>query len=520
MHPDHFLPLSPQRNTIGTAANAQHKIGGGTAAKFTLSVDAGHAARSLACALILMLTGCAVGPDYTRPQLDVPVAFKELGPWKDARPGQIDSDQRWWEVYGDPVLNDLLLQAGDANQNIRYAEAQYRQAQAAAQAARASFWPTVGYQAGAQRAQTNSNTSGPRLQDTYNVGLNASWEADVWGRVRRAVEAGDAASAASVASLAAARLSIQATLAQDYLQLRITDLLKELYVRTVEGYNRSLQLSTNQYKAGVALRSDVAQAQTQLLTAQAQLIDLDSTRNQLEHAIAILIGKAPASFSLPAAPSPLQARLPAIPTGLPSDLLERRPDIAAAERLAAAANANIGVAKAALFPALTLSASGGYSNLSYGQLFDVPSRVWSLGAALAGTLFDGGLRTARTAQAVAAFDASAAQYKQAVLGGLQEVEDNLSTLRVLDLESQVQAQAVETAQLAERLALSQYRAGTATYLVVVTTQATSLAAQRTAVQLLGRQLVSSVALIKAVGGGWRVGDPLPASATTPLAGSR
>jgi NodT family efflux transporter outer membrane factor (OMF) lipoprotein len=237
----------------------------------------------------------------------------------------------------------------------------------------------------------------------------------------------------------------------------------------------------------------------------------------LEHAIAILTGRAPANFALAAVPAPLKATLPQIPTGLPSDLLERRPDIASAERLAAAANANIGVAKAALFPALTLSASGGYSNLAFGQLFDTPSRVWSLGAALAGTLFDGGLRTARTAQAVAAYDASAAQYKQTVLGGFQEVEDNLSTLRVLDQESAVQAQAVEAAQLAERLALSQYRAGTASYLAVVTTQAASLSAQRTSVQLLGRQLVASVALIKAVGGGWHVGDPVPASAAVPLA---
>jgi NodT family efflux transporter outer membrane factor (OMF) lipoprotein len=464
--------------------------------------------QSLSLSLAVLLAGCAVGPDYVRPQIDMPQAFKEQGPWKNAQPGQIDNNLQWWQAYGDPTLNDLMDKAGAANQDIRFAEAQYRQAQAAAQAARAAFWPTIGYQAGPERAQTNTN--GPKLEDTYAVGLNASWEADIWGAVRRSVEAGDASSAASAANLAAARLSIQATLAQDYLQLRVTDLLKALYVRTVDGYTKSLQLSTNQYKAGVALRSDVAQAQTQLLTAQAQLIDLDATRNQLEHAIAILIGQAPANFTLAAAPAPLQAQLPQIPTGLPSDLLERRPDIANAERLAAAANANIGVAKAAFFPSLTLSATGGYSNAAFGTLFDTPGRVWSLGAALAGTLFDGGLRTARTAEATAAFDGSVAQYKQTVLGGFQEVEDNLSTLRVLDQESGVQAQAVEAAQLAERLALSQYRAGTASYLAVVTTQAASLDAQRTAVQLQGRQLVASVSLIKAVGGGWHVGDPASA----------
>ena len=463
--------------------------------------------------LFLALAGCAVGPDYVRPQIDIPVAYKEQGPWKTAQPGQIDNNQRWWEAYGDPVLNDLIAQANAANQNIRFAEAQYRQAQAAAQAARAGFWPTVGASAGAQRAQTNSNTSGPKLGDTYSVDLNASWEPDIWGAIRRSVEAGDDISQSGAANLAAARLSIQATLAQDYLLLRITDQLKDLYVRTVAAYTRSLQLTTNQYQAGVALRSDVAQAQTQLLTAQAQLIDLDATRNQLEHAIAILIGKPPAALTLDAAPADaaMQATLPQIPTGLPSDLLERRPDIASAERLAAAANAEIGVAKAAFFPTLILGAGGGYSSLAFAQLFNTPSRVWSLGATLAGTLFDGGFRSARTAQAIAVFDASVAQYKQTVLGGFQEVEDNLSTLRVLDQENAVQMQAVAAAQLAERLALSQYRAGTASYLVVVTTQAASLVAQRTEVQLLGRQLLASVTLIKAVGGGWHVGAPASAS---------
>lgn len=472
---------------------------------------------ALAAVLASLVAGCAVGPDYVRPTIDLPTAYKEDGPWKVAAPGQVNADLRWWEAYGDPLLNDLIAQANRANQNIRQSEALYRQAQATAQIARASLWPTVGASAGAARAQTNTNGT-QRLADSYTIGLNASWEADVWGRLRRGAEAGDANAQASAASLAAARLSIQATLAQNYLQLRVTDLQKDLYRRTVDAYTRSLQLSTHQYEAGVALRSDVAQAETQLRSAQAQLIDLDATRNQLEHAIAILLGKAPAAFSLPPLASSsaaqtdtggldsnareLQARLPQIPVGLPSQLLERRPDIANAERLAAAANANIGVARAAYFPALTLSAGGGYSSVAFAQLFNTPSRVWSLGAALAETLFDGGARSARNDAATAAFDASVAQYKQTVLGGLQEVEDNLSTLRVLDQESGVQALAVKAAQLSERLALSQYQAGTATYLSVVSAQATSLTNQRTAVTLLGRQLVASVALIKATGGGW------------------
>ena len=455
-------------------------------------------------ALTLALAGCAVGPDYARPQMDLPQSYKETGPWQPAVPGQIDGNHHWWEVYGDSQLNELITQANDANQNIKQAEAQYRQAEATARVARAGFWPTAGISAGAGRAQTNTN--GLNLGDSYSVGVNASWEPDLWGQIRRTAEAGDANSQASAASLAAARLSIQATLAQDYLQLRVTDLQKDLYVSTVAAYTRSLQLTQHQYQAGVALRADVALAETQLLSAQAQLIDLDATRNQLEHAIAILLGKAPSAFALPARSGALQAQLPYIPTGLPSDLLQRRPDIANAERLAAAANANIGVARSAYFPALTLSADGGYSSASFANLFNTPGRIWSLGAALAQTLFDGGLRSARSDQAVAAFDASVAQYKQTVLGGFQEVEDNLSTLRVLDQESQVQERAVSAAQLSERLALSQYQAGTATYLNVVTAQAAALSNQRTAVQLLGRQLVASVALIKATGGGWHADE--------------
>ncbi|NKI70396.1 efflux transporter outer membrane subunit [Collimonas pratensis] len=460
----------------------------------------------LAAAVALALAGCAVGPDYVRPTMDVPAHYKESGPWKQAEPKQIDSNHNWWEAYGDATLNTLMQQANQANQNIAQAEAQYRQARAAADAARAGFWPTVGASAGTGRARTNTN--GSNLGDSYTVGLQGGWEPDVWGSVRRSVEAGDAGTQASAANLAAARLSIQATLAQDYLQLRVTDLLKDLYARTTAAYARSLKLTQSQYAVGVALRSDVALAESQLKTAEAQAIDLQAQRSQLEHAIAILTGQAPAGFKLAAAPADpqmaakMQANLPAIPAGLPSDLLERRPDIANAERNVAVANANIGVAKAAYFPALTLSASGGFNSASLAQWFDTPSRVWSLGAALAGTIFDGGLRRAHTAQAVAVYDAAVAQYKQTVLGGFQEVEDNLATLNVLDQESVAQGQAVKASQLAEQLALSQYRAGTATYLTVVTAQTLALSNERTLVQLVGRQLVASVALVKAVGGGW------------------
>jgi len=455
----------------------------------------------LALAAAAVLAGCAAGPDYVRPTLDTPApaAYKEAGPWKTAEPQQVDSQHPWWTLYGDSTLNGLIAQANQANQTVRQAEAAYRQAKAIADAARSGFFPTVGANAGAQRARTNTN--GVKVGNGVSLGLDASWEPDLWGAVRRSVESGEAGTQASAADLAAAQLSIQATLAQDYFQLRIIDMQADLYVRTVDAYKKSLQLTQHQYAAGVVLRSDVALADTQLQQADAQRIDLQEQRAQLEHAIAILLGKAPASFSLPPIDG-LQAKLPVIPAGLPSELLERRPDIAGAERRAAAANANIGVARAAYFPSLLLSASGGFDAGTVGSLFDAPSRVWSLGAALAGTLFDGGLRKAHDAQAVAAYDGTVAAYKQTVLSGFQEVEDNLASLRVLDQESAVQDKAVKSSQLSESLAVSQYRAGTATYLSVITAQTLSLGNQRSAVQLLGRQLVASVGLIKATGGGW------------------
>ncbi|UHL65420.1 efflux transporter outer membrane subunit [Paralcaligenes sp. KSB-10] len=464
-------------------------------------------------AMAVLLAGCAVGPDYVRPSMEVPAAYKEAGPWKTAQPRQIDSGHNWWQAYGDLTLDHLIEQANQTNQNIRQAEAQYRQALAVAAEARAGFWPTLGIGGGAGRAQTNTN--GPKLGNNYTVGVTAGWEPDLWGGIRRSAEAGQAASQASAADLAAARLSIQTTLAQDYMQLRVTDLQLDLYARTLKAYQRALTLTQNQYAAGVTLRSDVALAQSQLSTAQAQALDLQAQRSQLEHALAILTGKAPAAFSLPPVPSnseqtlSLPMQLPAIPTGLPSDLLERRPDIASAERRAAAANANIGVARAAYFPSLMLSASGGFDSGSFLQWFNVPGRVWALGASLAQTVFDGGLRKARDQQATAAYDAAVAQYKQTVLGGFQEVEDNLATLRILAQEAVAQDQAVQSARLAANLALAQYRAGTSIYLNVVTAQALALSAERTMAQLRGRQLLASVALIKATGGGWSASQ-LPA----------
>lgn len=474
---------------------------------------------AVSIAVATLLAACAVGPDYVRPTLDMPAAFKEAPPagdWKFAAPRLAGSHEPWWQVFGDPVLDGLMTDAERANQNLRVAEAQYRQAEALASVARSALYPTIGANFGAQRARVganinNANSTG-RIIGVETTNLSASWAPDLWGSVRRTIEANDANVQASADDLAGVHLSIQTALAQDYLQLRNTDEQRDLYAATIVAYTRALNVTRAQYDAGVALRSDLALAESQLGSAQAAAVDLEASRAQFEHAIAVLTGRAPARFSLPRAlpGQSLSLSLPTIPAGLPSELLERRPDIAAAERRVAQANANIGVAEAAYFPNLILSVTGGFSAIAIGNLFDTPNRVWSLGATLAETLFDGGLRRARDRQAVAIWDASVGTYKQTVLNGFQQVEDNLSNLNVLDREVTFQAQAVKAGQIAERLALTQYRAGTGTYLAVVTAQTLSLVNQRTAVQLHGRQFFASVALVTAIGGGWQVGDAVAA----------
>jgi NodT family efflux transporter outer membrane factor (OMF) lipoprotein len=455
---------------------------------------------------VLVLAGCAIGPDYVRPDFPSPTAYKEAGPWKPAQPQEADANQPWWTRYADADLDALVAQANAASQDMRIAEAQYRQARAAAQLARAAFWPTVGAGLSVGRARTQSAT-GPVTAGNNALTLDASWEPDIWGRVQRSVEAGEAAAQASAADLAAARLSIQAELVQDYLQLRITDAQKDLLLQTVEEYRRALALTRSQYAAGIVTGADVALAETQLQSTNAQAIDLDVQRAQFEHAIAILTGRAPAEVSIAARPAgDMGLALPQVPAGLPSQLLERRPDIAAAERRAAAANASIGVAQSAYFPNLMLSAGGGFASSGFSQWLTAPSRIWSLGAALAATIFDGGTRRAQTDAAVAAYDAAVAQYKRTVLAGMQEVEDNLAALRILGEERAVQDAAVRAAGVAARASVAQYRAGTATYLAVVTSQSALLTNQRTAVQLLGRQLAASAALVKALGGGWNAAE--------------
>jgi len=470
----------------------------------------------IACALAL-LAACAVGPDYQRPEIAVPADFKEMGSWKAAEPRDGAPRGPWWESYGDSDLNALVAQVEISNQNIRAADARYRQALALLRETRAGYFPVVGGNFSASRskgatgntASGNAIVSGASIRNTDRISLGVDWEADVWGRIGRSVESNAAAAQASDADLQAALLSAQATLVQTYMQLRVNDAQRRLLDETVVAYEESLQITRNRYNAGVAGRIDVAQAETQLKSTQAQAIDLGVQRAQLEHAIALLIGKAPADFSL--AVNNALPQLPQIPVGLPSTLLERRPDVAAAERRAAAANAQIGVAQAAFFPALTLSATGGYQNSTLAHLFSLPNRFWSLGPALALTLFDAGARSARKDEAIAAYDASVATYRQTVLTAFQDVEDNLVALRVLADEATVQSDATMSAEESLRLTQNQYKAGTVSYLNVVIVQAAALAAERNSLELTGRRLLASAGLLKALGGDWnaaQIPDPL------------
>lgn len=454
----------------------------------------------------LLLAACAVGPDYVRPTLATPAAYKEAAAtpanWKPAQPADGDDRGAWWTVFGDTTLDDLETQAVAANQTLAQAQAQYRQAQAQLAGARAALFPTLGANASDTRSgRYGTDASGSsHPADNHLLSFAASWEPDLWGRVRRTLDQGKANAQASAALLASTRLSVQAELAQDYFQLRIADEQKRLLDETVVAYQRALQMTQNQYDAGVAARGDVVQAQAQLKSAQAQALDIGISRAQLEHAIAVLVGKVPADFSISVQTFTLTP--PTIPAGVPSQLLERRPDVAVAERQAAAANAAIGIAEAAWFPNLTLSANGGYQNSSFAQWLTAPSRFWSLGPQLAATLFDGGARRAQTAQARAGYDAAVANYRQVALAALQNVEDELAALRILEQEARVQDDAVKAAEESLRIALDQYRAGTVSYLDVTSAQSSAYAAQRSALALRGARLADTVALIKALGGGW------------------
>jgi NodT family efflux transporter outer membrane factor (OMF) lipoprotein len=456
--------------------------------------------------LLLSLAACTVGPDYVRPAAETPQAYKEAEGWKPAQPSDHVLRGDWWEAFNDPLLNDLEKQVSISNQNLAQAEAQYRQARALVQSARSGYVPTVGAGASADRSRSSAggNTINRGVRDNYAISADATWELDLWGRVRRSVESSQAGAQASAADLESLRLSAQAELAQNYFQLRSLDTQKQILDDTIAAYRRNLQLTENQYAAGIVARADVVQAQTQLKTTQAQALDIGVQRAQLEHAIALLIGRPASTFAI--APAPLAAEPPAIPVGMPSDLLERRPDIAAAERGMAAANAEIGVAKAAYYPTLTISAAAGFQSSSLSDLISAPNRFWSVGPALAQTLFDGGARRALTDQAVAAYDANVAFYRQTVLTGFKEVEDNLAALRILEEEARIQEEAVQSARHSVALTTNQYKAGLVSYLNVIVVQASALNIERNAVEIRNSRLAASVALIKALGGGWNASD--------------
>ena len=465
--------------------------------------------------LLFFAGACTVGPKYAKPTVSTPPTYKELAPsaltpqseWKASQPQDQVLRGKWWEIFNDPQLNSLEEQVDVSNQNLKIAEAQFRQARDLIRINRSGLYPTVTGGPNITAEQLSKNAPNPagkagQTQGDFVLPFDLSYEVDAWGRIHRTVEAATASAQASAADLETARLSIHAELAADYFALRGLDAQKQLLDSTVGAYQKALDLTTNRYNGGLAAKVEVAQAETQLETTQAQAIDVGVQRAQFEHAIAVLVGQPASTFSLPVLP--LNAPPPRIPVGVPSDLLQRRPDIAAGERRVAAANAEIGVAKTAFYPTLTLSAAAGLEGSSITDWFAWPSHLFAVGPTLLETLYDRGRRHAFTDQAWAAYDANVAAYRQNVLAAFQEVEDNLAGLRILDAESMKQSQAVQSAEQSLALSTNRYKGGLVTYLEVITAQSAALSNERTAVDLLTRRMNSTVLLIKALGGGWDV----------------
>jgi NodT family efflux transporter outer membrane factor (OMF) lipoprotein len=477
-------------------------------------------------ALVLLLgAGCMVGPDYSKPSVPMTAGYKEDQGWKLARPLDQIPRGNWWEIFGDPQLNALEEQVSEANQNVKVAEARFRQARALIGFFRAGLFPLV--TAGASALSVRRSTLSPFSSSGASTGTSSSggssggsssgastgeflltgdvsYEIDLWGRIRRSVTSARDEAQATAADLETARLSIQAELAFDYFELRSADAQQQLLNDTVKAFDEALQLTIRRFEGGAAPKSDVAQAQTQLETTQVQATDIAVQRAAFEHAIATLIGKPPADFSLP--PAPLDLQPPDIPAGLPSELLERRPDIAAAERRVAEANEQIGIAKAAYFPTVTLNALLGFESSSLRNFGGWQSFLWAVGSSVAQTIFDGGRRRATSEAALANYDATVASYRQATLDAFQQVEDNLAALRILEQETQQQARAVLSAQESLQLFTNRYKGGVDTYLQVITAQTAALANERNQVDIQRRRMDASVLLVKALGGGWNVAD--------------
>nr|WP_213806180.1 efflux transporter outer membrane subunit [Granulicella sp. dw_53] len=468
---------------------------------------------------VLLLSGCMVGPKYVKPVAPAPPSFKETTEWKEgdgwkiAQPNDASLRNKWWEAYGDPKLNELEDQVEPSNYSLKIAEANFRQARAAIRFNRAAEAPTIGTSPSISSVRSSANQ--PYFPASlvnngsgeFTLPVDLSYEIDLWGRVRRAVTASREQAQASAADLATVKLSLHAELAIDYFEIRSADAQEKLLTDTVKAYSQALDLTKNRFEGGAAPKSDVTQAQTQLDQARVLASDIRVQRAQYEHALAILIGKPPAEFDLPATPLNLQPpTLPTVPVSLPTQLLERRPDIAASERRMAAANEQIGIAKAAYYPTLNLAALAGLEGTSLLNWFNWPSRLWAVGPSLSETIFDGGRRKATSETALAGYDGSVATYRQTTLGAFQEVEDNLVVLRVLSTESIQQHSATDSAEQSLHLFENRYAGGVDTYLQVVTSQTTALANERNDIEIMRRRLEANVLLVKALGGGWDVTD--------------
>jgi NodT family efflux transporter outer membrane factor (OMF) lipoprotein len=469
---------------------------------------------------LLASAGCTVGPKYQVPTVQTPAAFKEPVPtefsesadWKPGQPSDAVLRPKWWEIFGDTQLNTLEEQVDLANQSLKLAEARYRQARSMIRFNQAGLLPTISTQPSIFNQHISAAQSpvvgGGQTGGNFTLPFDLSYEVDLWGKIHKQVEAAREEFQATAADLQSVRLSLHSELAFDYFELRSLDSQKKVLDDTVVAYEKALALTTNRYEGGLSPKSEVAQAKTQLETARAQDIDTGVTRAQFEHAIGVLTGQPPETFALTAAP--LQLKPPVIPTGVPSELLQRRPDIASAERRVAEANAQIGIAKTAFYPSLVISASGGFQGGSLVNWLIWPSRFWAVGSSLGQTLFDGGRRRATSEGAVANYDATVAGYRQTALSAFQEVEDNLAALRILSDEAKTQRAAVEAAEESLALSTNRYKGGLVTYLEVITAQSIALGDERTEVDILRRRMDASVLLIKALGGGWNAGN-LPTS---------
>ncbi|MDM0113339.1 efflux transporter outer membrane subunit [Variovorax sp. J22R133] len=470
-----------------------------------------------ALTVAMLLSACAVGPDYQRPSAPEPVAFKEApqsgAQWFPAAPADTLDRGPWWELFGDPVLNQLVAQVEVSNQNVAAAAAAYEQSRALVTQQRSSLFPFVGLNASEKRIGGPANG---RALNAAALGLQASWEPDIWGELRRGVEGAQANAQASEASLAAARLSAQGALATNYFLLRDADIEIGLLQEAVTAYERALKITQNSYDAGISAKTDVLQARTQLASTRANLVSVQGQRPQLEHAIAVLIGKAPTDFTLEPVAN-WKGAVPAVPLGVPSTLLQRRPDIAQSERSVAAANAQIGVQMAGYYPSFTLTGAYGSAAVRTRDLFDASAILWSIGLSAAQTLFDAGATKARVAQAEAARSGAVAQYRQTVLSAFQSVEDQLSLARSLAEQAEFRREASEAANLTETQILNQYKEGQVAYTDVVVAQAAALNARQVLSQLAASRLTNAVALIQSLGGGWQAQQLEHSADAAPLA---